>query len=132
MGRPFVGRSGEFLNRLLEAVGLSRNALFITSSVKCRPPQNRAPRQDELKICKTNWLDRQIALINPEIVVLLGRVAMKLVLAKKENLTRIHGKVYKRDGRTFLVTFHPAAGLRFPKIAEYLKRDFLKLKSLLA
>ena len=130
-GLPFVGRSGKFLNLILELVKLPRNELFITSSVKCRPPENRTPRDDELKICKANWLDRQISLVNPGIIVLLGKVALKQVLSKKDNLLRLHGKIYRYDSRNYFVTFHPSAAMRFSKIKKQFITDLKKLKALL-
>ena len=129
-GRPFVGRSGRFLDSLLEEAGVSRRKIYITSSVKCRPPRNRAPRADELKICKANWLDRQIRLIRPKIIVLLGKTSVRQVLGLKGNLSRLHGRVFGQNGIRCLVTFHPAAGMRFPRIKGKMKHDFKKLNIL--
>ncbi len=129
-GRPFVGRSGKFLDGLLKDAGLSRQHIYITSAVKCRPPRNRAPRVDELRICKANWLDKQIRLINPKIIVLLGKTSLRQVLGKKGNLSRLHGEVFSQNGMCCLVTFHPAAGMRFSQIKRKMKYDFKKLKTL--
>jgi DNA polymerase len=128
-GRPFVGRAGKLLDQMLKVAGLSREEVFITSCVKCRPPGNRNPRAGELKACK-KWLDKQIDIIKPALIVVLGRVAMKNLLGEvkiKEN----NGKVVERKGQKYFVTYHPAAGIRFPrKIGGLLEKDFKKLKKI--
>jgi DNA polymerase len=126
-GRPFVGPSGKYLDRMMDKAGLTRKNLYITSSVKCRPPKNRTPAAEELDICKKNWLDRQMALINPKIIVLLGRVSLNQVLGIKKSLKDIHGQTFEKDARTFLPTYHPAAAMRFPKVKQRLTRDLKKL-----
>jgi uracil-DNA glycosylase family 4 len=131
-GLPFVGRSGKFLNSLLESIGLSRQQVYITSSVKCQPLENRTPHIDELMICKLNWLDIQISLINPQIVVLLGKTSLKQILGQIGNLSFFHGQLFHRNGRSYFATFHPAAAMRFPDIRGKTKQDFKKLKGLLA
>ncbi len=118
-GRPFVGKAGKFLNVLLDEIGLERRKCFITSVVKCFPPKNRPPKADEARICIENHLSRQIELINPKLVVLLGRIAQRYV---PEDLL---------SGRIVLKTAHPAAGMRFPKIRRKMKRDFSLLKKLI-
>jgi len=130
-GLPFVGPSGKFLDSLLKSVKLSRKDIYITSSVKCRPPKNRTPRPDELRICKTNWLDRQISLIAPKIIVLLGKTAVKQVLSLDANLNRLHGQLISKDHLHCFITFHPAAAMRFPQIGAKTQKDFRKLKQLL-
>ena len=130
LGRPFVGRSGRFLDGLLGEVGLSRRDIYITSSVKCRPPRNRTPRTDDLRICKANWLDKQISLIRPKMIVLLGKMSVRQVLGLKGNLSGFHGKVLCQNRIRCLVTFHPAAGMRFPQIKKEMKHDFKRLKTL--
>ncbi len=130
-GRPFVGRSGRFLDGLLKGIDISRHQIYITSAVKCRPPENRTPHADELRICKVNWLDRQISLINPKIIVLLGKIPLKQMLGRKDNLNNLHGQVFKREGRSYFVTFHPAAAMRFPQIRRKMRNDFKILKNLL-
>jgi uracil-DNA glycosylase family 4 len=129
-GRPFVGLSGKFLDKLLEKAGLSRNEIFVTGSVKCRPPNNRAPKNDELKICRENWLSRQIEIIEPELIVLLGRVALKQLLGEEENLEKIHGQVRQSNGRKCLITFHPAAAMRFPKVRKKMEGDIAKVSKI--
>ncbi len=117
-GRPFRGRSGRFFDILSESIGFVREMIYVTGSVKCRPPRNRTPRSEELLTCKKLWLDRQIQLIDPKLIVLLGRVAVNLLLEEKQGLDKIHGKIVNKEGRTFLITYHPAAGMRFPQIQE--------------
>jgi uracil-DNA glycosylase family 4 len=126
-GRPFVGLSGKFLDKLLEKGGLSRSGIFVTGSVKCRPPKNRTPKNDELKICRENWLNRQIEIINPRLIVLLGRVALKQLLGEEGNLEKIHGQVRQSNGRKCFITFHPAAAMRFPKVRRKMERDLVKV-----
>jgi DNA polymerase len=132
LGRPFVGPSGLLLNRLLETAGLSREEVYITSCVKCRPPQNRTPRTQELNICQATWLNRQIELVNPGIVVLLGKVAMQQILQDVRSLRQIHGQVVPRDGRRYLLTYHPAVAFRVPETRESLEEDMAVLQRLVA
>lgn len=130
-GRPFVGRAGRFLDTLLQYAGLRREEAFITNSVKCRPPDNRFPRGEELATCKELWLDRQLRLIEPQIIVLLGRAPLKQVLGETGALKRLHGRTRQHDGRLYCVQYHPAAGLRSPDIRAMMKRDFTALKKLM-
>ncbi len=130
-GRPFCGRSGRFLDELLAAVGLTRDQIFITSAVKCRPPKNRTPKDDETATCRQLWLDRQIELINPNIVVLLGRTPIRQLFGEKSGLAAIHGQLRPRDGRQYLLTYHPAAAMRFPAPRRAMIEDFVALRSLL-
>ena len=111
-GKPFVGRSGQFLDRLmLEEMGLTRADCYIANVVKCRPPNNRDPLPDEIEACRP-YLVSQLALIDPEVVVTLGNFATKLLLATTEGITKLRGKAYPVDGRTLVPTYHPAAVLR--------------------
>jgi uracil-DNA glycosylase family 4 len=130
-GRPFVGRSGKFLDRLFDRISLARNHIYITSSVKCRPPHNRTPLAKELEICKNSWLNRQISLIDPRIVVLLGRVPLFQVLGSKQNLNELHGLTISHNGRIYFITYHPAAAMRFPQLRRKITHDFQRLKKLL-
>ncbi len=120
-GRPFIGRSGKFLDKLLMNVKLDRKNVFITSVVKCRPV-NRAPKKDEIAACKPYLLE-QTVLIKPRVIVLLGGVALSSVLGIR-NITKHHGECVKRGSITYLPTFHPAAGMRFPRIKRMIKLDF--------
>jgi DNA polymerase len=128
-GLPFVGRSGELLNELLESNDIHRENVFITSAVKCHPPKNRKPTTQELKTCKKLWLDRQIKEIKPEYIIILGGVAMKTLLGE-EKLKHRHGKIQKKDHQTYFITYHPAAGLRSQDLKHKLEQDFKKLKNI--
>lgn len=130
-GRPFVGRSGKFLDQLLDRAGLARDKIYITSSVKCRPPNNRTPHADELEICKNAWLNQQISLINPKLIVLLGKVSLYQMLGAKQNLGSFHGRAFQKDGRIYLVTYHPAGAMRFLRARTIMRRDLEKLTELL-
>jgi uracil-DNA glycosylase len=130
-GRPFVGRAGKFFDDMLSRIGLKRARVFVTNSVKCRPSNNRAPRDDELTVCREHWLDRQIDLVGPEIVVLLGAAAIKQRFGGASQLSKLHGEVRMHGGRTYFLTYHPASAMRFPKIGRTMKDDLLLLKDLL-
>jgi uracil-DNA glycosylase family 4 len=132
LGQPFVGPSGMLLNRLLETAGLSRQEVYITSCVKCRPPNNRTPHAGELNTCQAAWLNRQIDLVNPQIIVLLGRVALQQVLKDRRSLRQIHGEVVAQNGRRYFLTYHPAVAFRVPETKESMEEDMAALKQLLA
>lgn len=138
-GRPFVGAAGKLLDTLLDQNNLSRSTVYITNVVKCRPPENRDPLPVEVKTC-TPFLNRQIRVIQPEIIVTLGRHATSYVLSKAGlkravGITKLRGKVYsiKLFGLPVLLlpTFHPAAVLHNPKYKDALEHDFQFLKSLI-
>lgn len=112
-GRPFVGRAGQLLDRMIAAMGLARSDVYIANVVKCRPPNNRAPELDEADACWP-FLRRQIELVDPRIIVCLGAVAARRLLGPGFGVTKSRGRFYERDGRLLTVTFHPAALLRFP------------------
>jgi len=128
-GRPFVGRSGDYLNRLLKKNNISRKKVFITGAVKCRPPSNHAPTSKELEICKKLYLDRQIEIIKPKLIVVLGTTALKSLL-NKTRLKSLHGKTITKNNQEYFITYHPAAAMRFPKINRLMKKDFQKLKTI--
>jgi DNA polymerase len=125
-GRPFVGRSGSLLSDMISEIGLSRDEVFITSVLKSRPPGNRTPRKEEIEAC-IPYLNRQIDIIRPMIVVLLGGVAVSSVIGPWR-ISEAHGRLYETEGRRFFVTYHPAAALRFPKLRDTMRKDFLTLK----
>ncbi|MHA2020415.1 MAG: uracil-DNA glycosylase [Candidatus Thorarchaeota archaeon] len=125
-GRPFVGRSGEILTTLLSGIGLSRSDVFITSILKSRPPKNRTPSRREIEACRP-YLERQIEIINPHIVVLLGGVAVSSMIGPWK-MAQSHGRFYEGGEHTFFITYHPAAALRFPKFRDVMKADFEILK----
>jgi len=130
-GRPFVGPSGRLLVPLLKVAGLSREDVYITSCVKCRPPNNRTPHAHELDTCQANWLNRQLELVNPKIIVLLGKVAIGRILQEEGSLRTLHGQVIERDGRRCLITYHPAAAFRVPQTRTSMEEDMAVLKRLL-
>lgn len=132
LGRPFVGPSGRLLNGQLETAGLHRQEVYITSCVKCRPPNNRTPHTGELNTCQQAWLNQQIELVNPQIIVLLGRVAQQQVLQDRRSIRQIHGEVVPRDGRRYLLTYHPAVAFRVPETKESMEQDMAVLRQLLA
>jgi len=138
-GLPFVGAAGKILNTLLEKIKLTREKVFITNVVKCRPPENRDPQPNEVKTCTSLYLNRQITIIQPKIIVTLGRHSTAYILSKtgfeKETIkgvTQLRGRVYQRRFLNLPVTvipmFHPAAVLHNPKFREALESDFELLK----
>jgi DNA polymerase len=129
-GRPFVGAAGKFLSDLLASIGMKREEVFITNVVKCRPPQNRDPEVDELKACN-NYLDRQIALINPKVIVTLGRFSMEKFYPGSK-VSAIHGQARTIGGRLVVAMFHPAAALHQPQYKSLIEQDFKKLPEYIA
>ncbi len=129
-GRPFVGAAGQFLDELLAQAGLQRSAVFITNVVKCRPPENRDPEPGEIAAC-AGYLDRQIALLQPKLIVTLGRFSMAKYFPG-ESISRIHGKLRNVGGQLVLPMFHPAAGLRRPETRTALMQDFKQIPLALA
>lgn len=127
LGEPFCGRAGEFLDELFAIAKIKRENVFITSVIKCRPPNNRVPRPDEIRACKP-YLEKQVELINPKVIVLLGEVALNTLLGMK-GISSQHGKIIKKD-RVYFPMFHPSAGMRFPKIRKEMEKDFKVLKEL--
>lgn len=137
-GLPFVGRAGKILDELLEGIGLSRGDVYITNIVKCRPPNNRDPTEEEIKICSP-YLDLQIDLIRPKVIVPLGRHSMAYILKKfgfdVEPISRVHGKRF--EARTLfgkiviMPVYHPAVALYRPAMKGELEKDFQKIKDLI-
>jgi DNA polymerase len=128
-GRPFVGRAGKLLDELLSEAGLEREDVFITNVVKARPPENRDPRADEVAH-HLPWLDAQLAVIGPRLIVPLGRHALKR-FAPDVKISEAHGRVLERDGRTLFPMFHPSAGLRSPDVRAKLFTDARALREAL-
>ena len=128
-GRPFVGAAGQLLDRILEAVGISRAEVFITNTVMCRPPHNRVPTDEERATCRP-YFDRKMALIRPRIVVLLGATAAQQVLGADVRITRDRGRPVERDGVTYVPTFHPAALLRDPEKKRPVWQDMKRVRDL--
>jgi DNA polymerase len=129
-GRPFVGPAGKFLEEMLSAIGLRREQVFIANMVKCRPPQNRDPQPAEISAC-SKYLDRQIELINPKLVVTLGRFSLGRFFPG-ESITRVRGQVREKDGRKIYPIMHPAAALHRPENRAIIEQDFLALPGILA
>jgi uracil-DNA glycosylase len=128
-GKPFVGAAGKFLNELLAIAGVTREDVFITNVVKCRPPGNRDPMPDEIAACKP-YLDRQIAAINPDVIVTLGRFSMSRWFPG-ERISKIHGEPKKVDGRLIVPMYHPAAALHQSALRGAIEEDFAKLPKFL-
>ena len=129
-GRPFVGAAGQFLDQLLAQAGLKRADVWITNVVKCRPPANRDPLPDEVETCTSNYLERQIRLVNPQIIVTLGRISMgKYVSGAK--ISAIHGQMRRLGDRHVIAMFHPAAALHQASLKPAVTADFAKLPELL-
>lgn len=112
-GEPFVGPAGKLLDTMLEIIGLDRSKVYIANMVKCRPPRNRDPQEEEQAACGP-WLQRQIALVNPKLIVCLGRIAAKGLIDPDFRITRQHGQWFDRQGRRIMATYHPSALLRDP------------------
>lgn len=112
-GLPFVGAAGELLNKILEAIGCRRDEVYVANIVKCRPPGNRDPEPDEIRACR-GYLDRQIDLVRPAVLVALGRMAAQALLGSASSLTRLRGDWHEVRGIPVRVTYHPAALLRNP------------------
>jgi uracil-DNA glycosylase family 4 len=128
-GRPFVGAAGNFLDELLEMIGLSRREVYIANVIKCRPPGNRDPLPEEIEACKP-FLDRQIELIEPKLVVTLGRFSMARAFPKTR-ISRIHGQPRKIGGVIYYPMYHPAAALHQPSLRRTVEEDMLQIPELL-
>jgi uracil-DNA glycosylase family 4 len=128
-GRPFVGAAGQFLEELLESIGRRRDDVFITNVIKCRPPGNRDPLPDEIRSCAP-YLDRQIELIRPTVVVTLGRFSMARAFPKAR-ISRIHGEPRKIGGIVYYPMYHPAAALHRPSLRGTVEMDMLRIPDII-
>ena len=128
-GRPFVGPAGKFLEALLGTIGFRRSEVFIANVVKCRPPNNRDPLPGEIAACDP-YLQRQIELLDPKIIVTLGRYSMAKFFPG-QTISRIHGQSRLRDGRHVIAMYHPAAALHNPRLRTVIEDDFKKVGDLL-
>ena len=128
-GRPFVGPAGQFLEELLGSVKLKRSDVYIANVVKCRPPGNRDPLPDEIGACR-KWLDRQIELIKPKMIVTLGRYSMARYFPGG-SISKLHGTSRVSDGVTYFAMYHPAAALHQGSLRKVLMEDMLKIPLLL-
>ena len=124
-GEPFVGAAGKKLSEALEWAGVSRESVYITNVVKCRPPNNRVPTLEEKVSCR-NYLESEIAIIQPEIICIMGNTAFQSILGGN-NITKERGKFVKKDGKLFFLTVHPAAVIYNHELWELLKKDIKKL-----
>lgn len=129
-GRPFIGAAGRFLEELLASINLGRKDVYITNVVKHRPPNNRDPMPDELAACRP-WLDAQIALIKPKMIVTLGRYSMEMAFSGA-SISRIHGTPKKVGDIVYFPMFHPAAALHQPRYRTLIEQDVLKIPKILA
>ncbi len=126
-GRPFVGRAGQLLDKMIAAIGLSREEVYIANVVKCRPPQNRAPEMDEVAACMP-YLRAQVGMIRPQVIVLLGSSALGAILGSEHRITRERGAWIERKGVFFMPTFHPAALLRYESKKRPVWEDLKKVR----
>jgi len=126
-GLPFIGAAGQLLNQLLESAGLRREETYITNIVKCRPPGNRDPLPEEVRAC-SGYLDRQVDMIGPAVILLLGRHAVQRLLPGLEGISRIHGTLVERGDRAYVPLYHPAAALYNGFLVDTLRADFIKVK----
>ncbi|TVM15376.1 uracil-DNA glycosylase [Oceanidesulfovibrio indonesiensis] len=131
LGLPFMGRTGRFLDGFLEHNGFHRDDFFITPAVKCRPPKNRDPRLDELAACRDRWLGAQLEALEPRMILLAGKAAVRQTLGLEDALTSINGRVFEYRGIPCLVTYHPTAMMRFKKIRETAVKNLANLHDIL-
>lgn len=130
-GRPFVGAAGLFLDSMLASIDLERKDVFITNIVKHRPPGNRDPEKSEIAACFV-WLKMQIEIIDPQLIVTLGRHSMSVLLPDIGKISSVHGRAFRRsDGRVYVPFFHPAAGLHQASLKSTIEADFKKLPKII-
>jgi uracil-DNA glycosylase family 4 len=129
-GRPFVGAAGHFLEELLEGIGLRRDDVYICNVIKCRPPGNRDPLPEEIEACKP-YLDKQIQIISPRMIVTLGRFSMERHFPGAK-ISQIHGQARKIEGIIYYPMYHPAAALHQPRWRQLVQDDMSKIPQLLA
>ena len=126
-GEPFVGRSGKLLDKILQAIHLSRKDIYICNILKCRPPKNRDPLSDEVKQCEP-YLKKQLSIIQPKLIVALGRIAATTILQTKEQLGKLRQTIHQYEGIDLIVTYHPAALLRNPNFKQNAWEDFQMIR----
>ncbi len=128
-GRPFVGPAGKYLEQLLALIGFRREQVYITNIIKTRPPDNRDPLPEEIANCRS-WLERQIEMIRPRMIVTLGRYSMAMFFPGK-TISKIHGTAQKRDGVVYFAMYHPAAALHQQSLRQAIEADMRKIPALL-
>ncbi len=126
-GLPFVGASGKLLDKYLDAIGLSMDDAYIANILKCRPPNNRDPKEEEEQAC-IGYLRRQLEVINPKIIVCLGRISAYKIIKPDFKITQEHGKWFKKGGYLITAVFHPSALLRDPRKRDDMMADFIAIK----
>ena len=129
-GRPFVGSAGQYLDQLIGSIGFKRNQVFICNVIKCRPPENRDPMPGEIQACR-KWLDRQLEIINPRVIVTLGRYSMAKYFPG-ESISKVHGRARRVGNVTCFAMYHPAAALHQGNLRKVIESDMLKLPAILA
>lgn len=127
-GEPFVGAAGKLLDQLLQGIGLSRSQVFITNVLKCRPPGNRDPLPQEVEACSP-YLEQQLKLIKPQVVLVLGRHALARLLPGHNSISRVHGRVIEKAGVSYVPIYHPAAALYNSFLMKALEQDFQAVKT---
>lgn len=133
-GQPFVGRSGKLLDKLvLEEMGLTRDEFYIANTLKCRPPGNRDPKPEEIASCRP-YLEQQIEIIRPRVIITLGNFATKLLLATTEGITKVRGRVYSYGDTALVPTFHPSAALQGGggDVLAKMRADLVRAKQILS
>jgi len=128
-GRPFVGQAGQYLDRLLASINLDRRQVYIANVIKCRPPDNRDPLPTEIQNCRP-WLDAQIDVIKPKMIVTLGRYSMARYFPGK-SISKIHGTAQKQEGIIYFAMYHPAAALHQQSLKMAIETDFQKIPKIL-
>jgi DNA polymerase len=129
-GIPFVGRAGQLLTKMIQAIQLERDQVYIANVIKCRPPDNRNPEPDEIDTCQP-FLFRQIAAVRPKVIVALGSFAAKTLLKTQDSISRLRGRVYDFQGAKLIPTFHPSYLLRSPQFKREAWEDLKKARALL-
>lgn len=128
-GRPFIGAAGKFLDELLTSIGLDRQTIYIANVIKCRPSSNRDPLPAEIDNCH-GWLDRQMEIIKPKMIVTLGRFSMSMFF-EGQTIGKVHGTTTRKDGLLCFAMYHPAAALHQQSLREVIKQDMLKIPALI-
>lgn len=128
-GRPFVGRSGQLLRRTIVSLGWKEDEVFIGNVLKCRPPGNQDPLPDQINACR-HFLMAQLVLIQPKVIVTLGRFSLNLLIGPQLKISRVHGQHMLKDGQLYLPTYHPSAVLRNNRLEPEFRKDLIKAKHL--